>query len=63
MYSISQKLKNVLKNKIKVLILSNLYKTTDFIIDNLFTHLDVNSKKASANALVNALKFTDKKRK
>ena len=29
---------------------------------NLYAHLDVNSKKASADALVNALKFTDTKK-
>lgn len=30
---------------------------------NLYAHLDVNSKKLSADALVNALKFTDAKKK
>ena len=35
MYSISQNLKNVLKNKIKILISPILYKTVDFIVDNL----------------------------
>ena len=30
---------------------------------NLYAHLDVNSKKLSADALVNALKFTDTKKK
>lgn len=29
---------------------------------NLYAHLDVNSKKASVDALVNALKFTDTKK-
>ena len=29
---------------------------------NLYAHLDVNSKKLSADALVNALKFTDTKK-
>ena len=29
---------------------------------NLYAHLDVNAKKASVNALVNALKFTDTKK-
>lgn len=31
-------------------------------IANLYAHLDVNSKKLSADALVNALKFTDTKK-
>ena len=30
---------------------------------NLYAHLDVNAKKASVNALVNALKFTDTKKR
>ena len=34
--SISQNFKNVLKNKIKILISPILYKSIDFIIDNLF---------------------------
>lgn len=37
MYSISQNLKNVLKNKIKILISPILYKTVDFMVDNLFS--------------------------
>ena len=41
MYSISQKLKNVLKNKIKILITPTLYETIDFMIDNLL--VDINS--------------------
>lgn len=36
MYSISQNLKNVLKNKIKIIISPILYKTIDFTVDNLF---------------------------
>lgn len=35
-YSISQNFKNVLKNKIKILITPILYNTVDFLIDNLF---------------------------
>ena len=35
MYSISQKLKNVLKNRIKILISPILYETIDFMVDNL----------------------------
>ena len=35
-YSISQNLKNVLKNRIKILISPILYNMVDFIIDNLF---------------------------
>ena len=34
--SISQNFKNVLKNKIKILISPILYKSIDFIVDNLF---------------------------
>ena len=37
MYSISQNLKNVLKNKIKILISPILYKNVDFMVDNLFS--------------------------
>ena len=36
MYSISQNFKNVLKNKIKILISPILYKTVDTIVDNIF---------------------------
>lgn len=36
MYSISQNFKNVLKNKIKILISPILYKTIDNIVDNIF---------------------------
>ena len=32
-------------------------------LNNLYAHLDVNSKKLSADALVNVLKFTDTKKK
>lgn len=35
--TISQNLKNVLKNKIKILITPILYNTVDFIVDNLFS--------------------------
>ena len=42
MYSISQNLKNVLKNKIKILISPILYKTIDSIVDNLFSQNNVN---------------------
>jgi len=35
-YSISQNLKNVLKNRIKTLITPILYNTVDFLVDNLF---------------------------
>ena len=35
-YSISQNLKNVLKNRIKILITPILYNTVDFLVDNLF---------------------------
>lgn len=35
-YSISQNFKNVLKNKIKILISPILYNTIDFLVDNLF---------------------------
>ena len=44
MYSISQKLKNVLKNKIKILITPTLYETIDFMIDNLLVDNNSNSK-------------------
>ena len=44
MYSISQKLKNVLKNKIKILINPTLYETIDFMIDNLLVDNNSNSK-------------------
>ena len=37
---ISQNFKNVLKNKIKILISPILYKTVDFTIDNLFSNSD-----------------------
>ena len=37
MYSISQNLKNVLKNRIKILISPILYKNVDFMVDNLFS--------------------------
>lgn len=43
-YSISQKLKNVLKNRIKILINPILYKTVDFMFDNLLVDNDSNSK-------------------
>ena len=43
-YSISQKLKNVLKNKIKILISPILYKTIDFMIDNLLIDNSCNNK-------------------
>lgn len=43
MYSISQNLKNVLKNKIKIIISPILYKTIDFMVDNLFAK-DVKNK-------------------
>ena len=42
MYSISQNLKNVLKNKIKILISPILYKTIDSIVDNLFLQNNIN---------------------
>ena len=35
--SISQNFKNVLKNKIKILISPILYKSIDFLVDNLFS--------------------------
>ena len=44
MYSISQNLKNVLKNKIKILISPILYKTVDFIVDNLLVDDNSSSK-------------------
>lgn len=43
-YSISQKLKNVLKNKIKILISPILYETIDFMIDNLLVDNSCNNK-------------------
>ena len=42
MYSISQNLKNVLKNRIKILISPILYETIDTIVDNLFLQNNVN---------------------
>ena len=42
MYSISQNLKNVLKNRIKILISPILYETIDTIVDNLFLQNDFN---------------------
>lgn len=36
MYSISQNLKNVLKNKIKFIISPIFYELVDFMVDNLF---------------------------
>ena len=44
MFSISQKLKNVLKNRIKILINPILYQTIDFMIDNLLVDNNCNSK-------------------
>lgn len=44
MYSISQNLKNVLKNRIKILINPILYKTIDFMIDNLLVDNTTNNK-------------------
>ena len=44
MYSISQKLKNVLKNRIKILINPILYETVDFMIDNLLHDSSSNGK-------------------
>jgi hypothetical protein len=43
MYSISQKLKNVLKNRIKILINPILYNNIDFMVDNLLVNNDVNN--------------------
>ena len=43
MYSISQNLKNVLKNRIKIIVSPILYKTIDFMVDNLFAK-DVKNK-------------------
>lgn len=43
-YSISQKLKNVLKNRIKILISPILYETIDFMIDNLLIENSCNNK-------------------
>ena len=42
MYSISQNLKNVLKNRIKILISPILYETIDTIVDNLFLQNNIN---------------------
>ena len=42
--SISQNLKNVLKNRIKILINPILYQTVDFMVDNLFLQNDDNNK-------------------
>ena len=44
MYGISQKLKNVLKNRIKILISPILYETIDFMIDNLLVDNNSSSK-------------------
>ena len=37
MYSIPQNFKNVLKNRIKILISPILYNMVDFMVDNLFS--------------------------
>ncbi len=43
-YSISHKLKNVLKNRIKILISPILYETIDFMVDNLLVDNNSNNK-------------------
>ena len=40
----------------------NYINTSVYMCYNLYSYLDVNSKKASANVLVNALKVTDTKK-
>lgn len=44
MYSIPQNLKNVLKNKIKILINPILYETVDLMVDNLLVNDTINNK-------------------